>query len=128
MRFLAHVIGFLLAASLPVAARASDEPSKPPPIPALSSDAATPLCLSDGQQTLLYDLSGNRVVRVPTSRAYVNIGWDPKKPMPLGFDVGVDFNPNPKGLARVASTFRVDRFVAAAGESLKRLDGGKNTL
>jgi hypothetical protein len=88
----------------------------------------TPLYLSDGKQTLLYDLSGNRVVRVPTSRAYVIIGWDPKKPLPLGFDVGVDFNQNPKGLAKTTSSFRIDHFVAAAGESLKRLDGGTNTL
>jgi hypothetical protein len=86
----------------------------------------TPLYLSDGKQTLLYDLAGNRVVRVPTSRAYVIIGWDPKLPKPLGFDVGVSFNQ--KVEARTSSSFRVDLFMAAAGESLKRLDGGKNSL
>ena len=87
----------------------------------------TPLYLSDGQQTLLYDLSGNRVVRVPTSRAYVIIGWDPKLPKPLGFEVGVSFNQKVEA-ARTSTSFRVDLFVAAAGERLKRLDGGKNTL
>src|ERR1051326_5512792 len=34
----------------------------------------TPIYLSDGQQTLVYDLSNERVVRVPTCRADVKIG------------------------------------------------------
>ncbi|MGH7179683.1 MAG: hypothetical protein ACREJC_20070, partial [Tepidisphaeraceae bacterium] len=72
----------------------------------------TPLYLSDGQQTLLYDLSGNRVVRVPTSRANVWIDWNEKEDRPLVFHCGVDFQTDAKKLSETKSYFRVDRFVA----------------
>lgn len=35
----------------------------------------TPIFLSDGWQTLVYDLANSRVVRVPISRGFVRIEW-----------------------------------------------------
>lgn len=79
----------------------------------------TPLYLSDGQQTLLYDLSGDRVVRVPASRAYVSVDWIQKEDRPLRFSTGVDFANNAKKPPDRQSFFRVDRFVASSKDTLK---------
>src|SRR5262245_36258412 len=85
----------------------------------------TPLYLSDGQQTLVYDLPGNRIVRVPNSRAYVVIDWKAKEPRPLAFNSGITLNKDPKKLA--ASSFRVDRFVSASAGSLLQLEAAQDT-
>src|SRR5262245_42507035 len=86
----------------------------------------TPLYISDGQQTLVYDLTGNRIVRVPNSRAYVIIDWKAKEPRPLVFNSGVTFNEDPK--KRAAARFRVDRFVSASAGSLRQLEAAPDAL
>ena len=91
------------------------------------SHDGTPLYLSDGQQTLLYDLSGNQIVRVPASRAYVGVNWNSKADRPLEFQAGVALKSNPKKLAEAVSSFRIDRFVSASSASLRQVDGPDGT-
>lgn len=71
----------------------------------------TPLFLSDGQQTLVYDLDNLRVVRVPDSRGYIRVDWNSQLEKPLGFQAGVVWNSDPKRLVEDNSFFRLDRFV-----------------
>jgi hypothetical protein len=80
----------------------------------------TPLLLSDGQQTLVYDLANSRIVRVPTSRGNVRIDWDRGKEKPLSFGFAVGYKSNPEKLPEANAWFRIDRFVDAA-PALKHL-------
>ena len=73
----------------------------------------TPLFLSDGGQTLVYDLTNSRIVRVPVSRGYVRIQWNPQEVKPLSFSIGVDLKSDPQKLEESSAWFRIDRFVAA---------------
>jgi hypothetical protein len=88
----------------------------------------TPLFISDGHWTLVYDLSNPRVVRVPNSRGNVRVDWDVKKEKPLGFGFAVDFKSNPAKLNEANAWFRVDRFVdaTAAATALKRVGEKEN--
>ncbi|HEV7300493.1 MAG TPA: hypothetical protein VGN72_14085 [Tepidisphaeraceae bacterium] len=74
----------------------------------------TPLILSDGQQTLVYDLENSRVVRVPNSRGTVRVDWDAQKEKPLSFDIGVYHKSKREKLNDENAGFRIDRFVEAA--------------
>lgn len=71
----------------------------------------TPLFLSDGQQTLVYDLVNTRIVRLPISRGNVRIDWHAGKDKPLSFSFGVDCKTAPEKLAESNAWFRIDRFV-----------------
>lgn len=82
----------------------------------------TPLFLSDGQQTLVYDLANSRIVRVAPSRGNVRVDWNAEKAKPLSFGFAVNRKSDPAKLAEANSWFRLDRFVAAMGAALKRLD------
>jgi hypothetical protein len=82
----------------------------------------TPLFLSDGQQTLVYDLANSRIVRVAQSRGYVRVDWNAEKAKPLSFGFAVDRKSDPEKLAKANAWFQIDRFVAAMGPALKRLD------
>lgn len=87
----------------------------------------TPLFLSDGGQTLVYDLANARVVRLPNSRANVRVDWDATEQLPLRFSFGVAYPTNPEKLSEDNAWFRIDRFVDASGAALKRLAAPKNT-
>lgn len=86
-------------------------------------DAAdgTPLFLSDGQQTLVYDLANSRVARIDVSRCYVRVDWDATSERPLGFGFAVEAKPKLEQLDAANAWFRVDRFVAAAAPTLRSL-------
>jgi hypothetical protein len=83
----------------------------------------TPLFLSDGQQTLVYDLANARIVRVPISRGIVFLNYDAakEKPMNVGFAVGVKSSADK--LEEEKSEFRVDRVIEAAAGRLQRIAG-----
>jgi hypothetical protein len=87
-------------------------------------DAAdgTPLFISDGRQTLIYDLAENRILRVPTCRGNVRVDWDPKAPKPLSFNFKFDFKTDPKKLEESNAWIRLDRFVEASAAELKRVE------
>ena len=87
----------------------------------------TPLFLSDGGQTLVYDLANARVVRLPNSRANVRVNWDAAEQLPLRFNFGVAYQTNPEKLSEDNAWFRIDQFVDASGAALKRLAASKNT-
>ena len=87
----------------------------------------TPFYLSDGRQTLVYDLTNERIVRVPNSRAYVQVDWDPKDERPLRFSLGMNFDDKPEALGKTRSFFRADRFVEASARSLRRLPTADDT-
>jgi hypothetical protein len=72
----------------------------------------TPLFLSDGRETLVYDLANDRVVRVPTSRGFVRVDGEPGAAKPLSFSIGVECKSDPEKLDEANSWFRVDRFAA----------------
>jgi hypothetical protein len=71
----------------------------------------TPLFLSDGWQTLVYDLANSRVVRVSASRGNVRVDWERGKEKPLSFNFSVDFKSKPEKLEEANAWFRIDRFV-----------------
>jgi hypothetical protein len=88
----------------------------------------TPIFLSDGQQTLIYDLANSRVVRVPSSRGNVRVDWEAQKEKPLNFGFGVQVRSTPEELEHENAWFRIDRFADAA-LSLKQVGNqGKSTL
>lgn len=72
----------------------------------------TPLFLSDGRQTLVYDLANSRVVRVPTSRGNVRVDWEPGKEKPLSFGFAVSVKSTAEQLEKENAWFRIDRFIA----------------
>ena len=74
----------------------------------------TPIYLSDGSQTLIYDIVKERVVLLPHSRAYMEVLWKSKDPKPVTVSVGVMIKSNPAELAKVGSTIHVDDFLATA--------------
>lgn len=80
----------------------------------------TPLFLSDGQQTLVYDLANTRVILVPVSRGYIRVDWVAQEEKPLNFTVGVETNSDPAKLDEANSWFRIDRFVNSE-HTLKQL-------
>jgi hypothetical protein len=73
----------------------------------------TPIFLSDGQQSLIYDLANDRIVRLPSSRGYIRVEWNAQSDKPLGFSLGVDYRTDPAKLPESNSRFRIDQFVAA---------------
>jgi hypothetical protein len=87
-------------------------------------DAAdgTPMFVSDGQQTLIYDLAENRILRVPVCRGNVRIEWDANAAKPLSFNFNFEFKTDPKKLADANAWFRIDRFVEASAADLKRVE------
>ena len=84
----------------------------------------TPIMLSDGRQTIVYDIAGDQLVLVPFSRAYVQVDWDRKDEKPLKFNMGMDTasSPDAKSITDPGSWVRIDHFVEAVGAELKRLD------
>jgi hypothetical protein len=86
----------------------------------------TPMFLSDGQQTLVYDLANSRVVRVPVSRGNIRVEWDAQKEKPLTFSFAVACKPTPEKLDEANAWFRIDRFLESAG-TLERLATRDNT-
>jgi hypothetical protein len=88
----------------------------------------TPLYLSDGQQTLVYDLGDNLIVRLPASRAYVVVDWNPEDARPLTFRSGVDISEVPETVAKTKTSFRVDRFVHASRDHLRAVDSGREAV
>jgi hypothetical protein len=88
----------------------------------------TPLFLSDGQQTLIYDLANTRVVLVPHSRAFVRVEWNKDDAKPLSFQIGVGYKTKVDDLKESNSWFRVDRFVEASAARLKPVDSKDNLL
>ncbi len=82
----------------------------------------TPLILSDGRETLIYDLSENRIVCLPRSTAHVRVDWDPTKDKPLNFKIGVSCRTNSEVEHDDMAWFRIDRFVEASGELLRRAE------
>ena len=87
----------------------------------------TPLFLSDGWQTLVYDLPGGRVVRVPNCRGVVRVDWDRHHPKPLKFDFDFRFESNREKLSQYAAWFGVDAFVAASRPKLVPLESTDGT-
>ena len=87
----------------------------------------TPIYLSDGSQTLIYDIVKERVVLLPHSRAYIDVLWKATDPRPLTVSVGVMIKSNPTELAKVGSTVHVDEFLAAA-DLRETPGGGKSKL
>jgi hypothetical protein len=87
-------------------------------------DAAdgTPMFVSDGQQTLVYDLAENRILRVPVCRGNVRIDWDAKAAKPLSFNFNFEYKSDPKKLAEANAWFRIDRFVEASAAELKQVE------
>lgn len=61
----------------------------------------TPLVLSDGEQTLLYELDGDRVLLMPNCRAYVRLDWDAAAAKPIAFSLGAAYERDPADLARI---------------------------
>lgn len=82
----------------------------------------TPLFLSDGSQTLVYDLPTNQVILVPNSRATVRVDWLANAEKPLAINLDVRVETNPAKLEQANSFFRIDRFVAAVRDKLQRLE------
>jgi hypothetical protein len=80
----------------------------------------TPLFLSDGQQTLVYDVAKNRVVRVAVSRGNVRVDWFAEKEKPLNFAWGVQFSSSATRLADHNSYFRIDKLVASPRGAMVR--------
>ena len=74
----------------------------------------TPILLSDGRQTLVYDLANDRVVRVLDSRAYVRVDWMAADERPLAFEFGVGSAHPQKPAPGARSSIRIDRWVEAA--------------
>ena len=87
----------------------------------------TPIYLSDGQQTLVYDLANSRVVRVPNSRLSVSVDWNQENPKPLKFNFDFEFTEDSKKLAGQKSFFRIDRFVRAYGAALQPIASDNDT-
>lgn len=71
----------------------------------------TPLYLSDGSQTLVYDVANSRLVRVPTSRGGLKMDWNADAPKPLSFHMGIHYSSNPDKLDEDRPGIRLDRFV-----------------
>jgi hypothetical protein len=88
-------------------------------------DAAdgTPILLSDGRTTLIYDLVGDRIIPVAPATANVRIDWERAATKPLEFQFNAHFLADAKKLETETSWFRIDKFVEASGANLKRLDG-----
>jgi hypothetical protein len=82
----------------------------------------TPLYLSDGQQTLIYELSDQRIVRIPNSAAIVMIGWDAKAPRPLSFDFSVNYTTGQLDSAKTASSFTAIADFLASDAKLEQFD------
>jgi hypothetical protein len=80
---------------------------------------STPIYLSDGDQTLIYDLSNSRIIRAPTSKASVDVDWNPKADQPIRFSFHLAFGDDAK---TINSSFRIDRFVDASQESLREIE------
>lgn len=93
---------------------------------AYDSIDGTPLFISDGQQTLVYDLARSRIVRVPSSRGHVQVDWRVQEEKPLEYAFGVRFELKPENLKNTVAFFRVDRF--AAGASSLTNVGGKGNV
>ena len=81
----------------------------------------TPLFLSDGTRTLVYDLSNGRVALVPSARGYLRLGWEPGAERPMSFDLGVGLESNPQKLEKWNAWVRLEPFVAASRAKLERL-------
>ena len=90
----------------------------------------TPIFISDGRQSLVYDLANSRIVLVPSSRAYVEVDWNATAEKPLSFGFGVNVKSDPKLVETLkSSSFRIDRFVdplANAPWQLGRSDRGRS--
>jgi hypothetical protein len=87
----------------------------------------TPMFLSDGQQTLIYDLENSRVVRLPISRGTVNIVWNDKDRRPQ-FEGWVQIQTRPESLEKFNSAFRIDQLVAALRFNRTELDGAPRSF
>src|SRR5689334_12315369 len=53
----------------------------------------TPLFVSNGDDTLIYDLLGDRIVHLNRTRGFVSVDWDAQLAKPLTFSVGMRFHP-----------------------------------
>jgi hypothetical protein len=82
----------------------------------------TPMLFSDGHQTLIYDLAENRILRVPTCRGSVRVDWDANSAKPMNFSFNFELKSDPKKLADANAWFRIDRFIEASADRLKRVD------
>jgi hypothetical protein len=80
---------------------------------------STPIYLSDGDQTLIYDLSNSRIICAPTSKACVTVDWNPKADQPMRFKFNLGFGEDAK---TINSSFRIDRFVDASQQSLREIE------
>lgn len=73
----------------------------------------TPILLSDGRQTLIYDLENAQLLRVQNFRSYFRIDFEPDARKPLMFRFGAEIRTAPEHDAKSASYFRLDRFAAS---------------
>lgn len=82
----------------------------------------TPICISDEQQSLIYDLPHNRIVRAPNSRAYLSLDWKEKEIRPLVFNFGDNYQTNPATLGEKSRTyFQIRHFLEAPKGTLVSL-------
>jgi hypothetical protein len=68
----------------------------------------TPLFISDGSQTLAYDLAGNRIVLLRKARGSVGVDWEHGAAKPASFGFAVEPADQP---IRQPLAFRIDRFL-----------------
>jgi hypothetical protein len=88
----------------------------------------TPMFISNGHETLLYDLAENRILQVPTCRGNMRVDWDAKAAKPLSFNFNFDFKSDPKKLEASKAWFRIDRFIESPIGELKRVDAPAGTV
>lgn len=91
-------------------------------------DAAdgTPIFISNGRESLVYDLLNTRVVRLPRSRGGAQVEWHGEKEAPLSFGFGFFIQELESAKQGDSNAwFRIDQFVAASGAALKRRQSPK---
>src|SRR5262249_17811199 len=79
----------------------------------------TPIFLSDGSQTIVYDIYNNRAAGYDSSRAKVTIDWKPDEPRPMSIGCGLVIKSDRKKLDAEGSAIRADTFLARANITLK---------
>jgi hypothetical protein len=82
----------------------------------------TPILLSDGEQSLLYDLANNRVVQLSSCPSFVRVGWTPDAIKPLSVDFGADMKSG-KTKSGKHSWIKLDKMVSDL-KNLRVVDDG----
>lgn len=71
-------------------------------------DDGTPYFISDGRETLIYDLLNNRIVRLAGSYGNFGLLWDPMKPSP--FNVACNITAGRPGANTHTAWFQIDQW------------------